>query len=76
MKNKSVILLIVTVVASILLLGAVGSKPKLPMWEYKAIVSVKALNEIEEKQEGWDVIGFSVGQGDNHHILLRRQKPH
>jgi len=71
MNKQSVIFLIVAIIASIFLLGAVPSKPR---WEYKEIFSVKQLNEMEEKDEGWSVIGFSVDQSINPHILLKRQK--
>jgi len=72
MKKQSAILLIVSIVASIFLLGAVPPKP--PKWEYKEAFLVSSLNEMEEKEEGWSVVGFSVDQNMTTHILLKRQK--
>jgi len=72
MKKQTIMFLILALVASSLLLGAVP--PKLPKWEYKEAFTVKALNEMEEKEEGWSVVGFSVDQNMTTHILLKRQK--
>src|SRR3954467_6939326 len=77
MKKQSIMFLILALVASSLLLGAVPPStvpPSKPKWEYNEVFTVKSLNEMEEKEEGWNVIGFSVDQSMNTHILLKRQK--
>jgi hypothetical protein len=45
-----------------LLLGSVSSKPK---WEYTEAYTVKALNAMEEKEEGWNVVGFCQRSNQN-----------
>ena len=74
MKKQSVVILILTIVATIFLLGA-APKISMPKWEYTVVQGVPAANELEEKQNGWGFVGFSVDQGTQY-LLFKRQKPH